>query len=701
MTEQKNVESNQKDNSSNPLLEKSKLSFGAFPFARLENSHYIRALDSALPLAQKRINDLATSTAAPTFENTIIELECLGETVGHIATIFFCLLGVCTDNELQKIAQEISPKLADFSSDIVLNAQIFEKVKAVYEFELEAGKKGTSRLSTEQWTLTEKTYKNFVRNGGLLDEKKKERLRALDQELSQLSLKFGNNSLHATNAFKLLLDKKEDLQGLPPSAIESARAEAAQAGEKDKWLITLEAPSFVPFLTYSERRDLREKVWRAYASRCLNDQFDNQEVIKQTVGLRHERAQLLGYKSHAHFVLEERMAETPEKVLGFLNSLLNKTKAAAQSDLDELDAYMKSISGPSEIKPWDFSFYSEKLQQHKFNFDQEELRPYFQLDKVIQGVFAVASRLYDLNFRELKDIPVYHPDVKTYEVLDRQTSRFIGLLYMDFFPRPSKRNGAWMTSLKEQGLFDGTIERPHVMVVGNFTKPTSEKPSLLNLDEVLTLFHEFGHALHGLLSDCQYCSTSGTNVYWDFVELPSQIMENWVLEKEALDLFATHYETGEKMPEDLAKKIRESSNFQAGWNTLRQLNFALLDMAWHSQDPSNIDSIEEFEEKITAQTSLLPRIKGTSLSTGFSHIFSGGYSAGYYSYKWAEVLDADAFEFFKTNGLFNSEIAKLFRESILARGGTEHPMTLYKKFRGREPDPDALLRRSGLLPTNG
>lgn len=693
----------------NPLLEPSNLPHGAFPFDRLKKEHYAPALEAAIREAKTTLAAIRDSKETPTFENTILALETSSETVNRVSSIFFNLLGAESDDELQAMAREISPRLADFSSDIVLDANLFVRIKSVYD------RRELLKLQGEDLRLTEKTYRDFARNGGLLDETRKEQLRAIDQELAKLAPEFSDNVLKATNEFQMFLEREEDLEGLPESAVEAAAHAAKDAGREGQWLFTLHSPSYVPFLTYSARHTLRERMWRAYNSRAFNGSNSNTTITRRIAALRHERANLLGYKTHAHFILEERMAETPEKVVSFLERLLEKSKPAAQRDIEdvrrlkkELDtttpvttttvaAVVVTTDGPAELMPWDYAYYSEKLKMRLHQFDQEQLRPYFKLENVIGGVFEHARRLYGLKFQEITGIPVYHPDVKTYAVVDEDTGRFIGLFYTDFFPRPSKRGGAWMTSFREQGLQEGQIARPHVSIVCNFTKPTPTKPSLLTLDEVQTLFHEFGHALHSLLSECRYVSIGGTNVYWDFVELPSQIMENWVLEKEALDLFAIHYETGEKIPKELTEKIRATARFQAGWHSMRQLNFGLLDMAWHSADPSGINDIDAFERKVTERTSLLPRVDGVNASVSFSHIFAGGYSAGYYSYKWAEVLDADAFELFKEKGLFNREIARSFRDNILARGDSQHPMVLYKKFRGREPDPEALLRRDGLI----
>ena len=677
-------------NTANPLLESSKLRHGAFPFDLLKVDQYEPAVDQALKEARQNIDVVRSATGAATFENTILALETASETLGRVTSIFYNLTHAETSDRLQELAKIIAPKLADFSSDISLDAKIFARVKAVWDAREKLGLKG------EDLKLTEKSYKDFVRNGALLDEKSKARLRDLDQEMSKLSPQYSENLLKANNAFELLLSERTEVAGIPDSILEGAAEEAKAKGHEGKWLFSLQAPSYLPFMTYAERADLREKMYRAYSSRAFGDAFDNQELVKRIATLRYERARLLGYATHAHFVLEERMAESPEKVNTFLKRLLEKARPAGERDLKDLVDLKKKETGNADFKPWDVAFYSERLKMKLFDLDDEMLRPYFKLENVIDGVFEHARRLYDLQFKEVGDIPTYHPDVRVFEVTEA-SGRFIGLFYADFFPRPTKQGGAWANSIREQGLQGGKIERPHATIVCNFPKSTATTPSLLTLDDVRTLFHEFGHALHSLLSDVKYASLAGTSVYWDFVELPSQIMENWALEEQGLDLFAKHYQTGEKIPRELIQKIRETSRFQAGWFTLRQLVFANLDLAWHSTDPSGISDLPAFERQAVMGASLIKPIEGANMSCSFSHIFAGGYSAGYYSYKWAEVLDADAFEFFKEKGVFDREVAKLFRDHILSQGGTRHPMELYKAFRGREPDPDALLRRDGLI----
>jgi oligopeptidase A len=594
-----------------------------------------------------------------------------------------------TNDEIQKIAQEVSPLLSEFGNDIRLNQQLFERVKAIYATKVSLG------LTAEQNTLLDNQYKMFVRNGANLNEKDKQTLRTIDKDLSKLSLRFGENSLAETNAYELLITDENQLKGLPEGAKEAAQLSAKQK-EKQGWLFTLDYPSYIPFMTYIEDRRLREKLSKAFGAKSFkNNKHDNQQIVLDIVNLRHKRANLLGYDTHAHFVLEERMAEKPEKVLDFLNDLLPKAKPAALREFEKLSAFAKK-DGITTLQKWDSGFYSEKLKKQLFDLDEEQLKPYFKLENVLEGVFTVANKLFNLKFEEIKTIDTYHKDVMTYKVTDTNDN-FIAIFYADFFPREGKRNGAWMTSYKDQWRKDGENSRPHISIVCNFTKPTETKPSLLTFNEVTTLFHEFGHALHGMLADTTYPSLSGTNVHWDFVELPSQILENWCYEKEALDLFARHYETDEPIPMELVQKIKDSSNFLEGIATMRQISFGLLDMNWHGKDPSNVTSVKEFENNAFAETKLYPDVPENCMSTSFSHIFQGGYSSGYYSYKWAEVLDADAFEYFKEQGIFNKSIAEKFKNSILSQGGTETPSILYNRFRGKEPSADALLKRAGLL----
>ncbi|PRX40198.1 M3 family metallopeptidase [Salegentibacter salegens] len=670
----------------NPLLQE----FDHAPFSKIENEHFKPAIIKAIEMAREEINAIASNADEATFPNTIETLEFSGEKLDRVTSIFFNLNSAETNEEIQQIAQEVSPLLSEFRNDIILNKALFEKVKSVYN------KKDQLDLNTEQKTLLDRKYKAFSRNGANLPIEKQNELRDIDKKLSKLSLDFGQNVLAETNKFELHLTDENDLKGLPESFKEEA-AQVAASKEKEGWIFTLEYPSYLPFMKYAENRELRKKMALAFGSKGFHgDKLDNQENVLQIAKLRYQRAQLLGYKTHAHFVLEERMAETPEKVNNFLEEILEKAKPAAEREFAELKNFAKELDGIDQLQKWDAAFYSEKLKQKLFNLDDEKLKPYFKLENVIDGVFTVAQKLYGLSFKEVFDVDKYHEDVKTYQVLD-ENNKEMALFYADFHPRPGKRDGAWMTGYKSQYKKDGEEERPHISIVCNFTKPSKKQPSLLTFNEVTTLFHEFGHALHGMLGDTEYPSLSGANVYWDFVELPSQLLENWCYEKEALQLFAKHYETGEVIPMELVQKIKESANFQEGMATVRQLSFGMLDLSWHGLDPSAINDVKVNENKAFEHTKLFPNVAENCMSTAFSHIFQGGYSAGYYSYKWAEVLDADTFEYFQQNGIFSREVANKFKTNILSQGGTDHPMTLYKKFRGKEPKPDALLKRAGLI----
>ncbi len=670
----------------NPLLER----FDTPPFSSIKEEHYKNAIKKAIAIAKEEINEIVVNSDEPTFQNTTVALDSTGEKLDRITSIFFNLNSAETNEEIQKIAKDISPWLSEFKNDMILNADLFKRVKAVYD------QKDSLTLTPEEEMLLEKQYKGFSRNGANLDDDKKSELRKLDAELSKLSLQFGENVLADTNAFELLLTNEDDLKGLPDGAKEAAKL-LAQQKDKDGWLITLDYPSYIPFMTYAENRELRKKLSIAMGKKGFQkNDHNNEEIVLQIVKLRHQRANLLGYNSHAHFVLEERMAETPEKVLSFLNDLLEKAKPAAEREFENLENYAKNLDNIDRLEKWDGSYYSEKLKKELFDLDQEALKPYFKLENVIDGVFEIANKLFDLNFEEINSIDKYHQDVKTYNVTDEK-GNFVSHFYADFHPRPGKRNGAWMTSYKSQQIKNNVNDRPQVSIVCNFTKPTETKPSLLTFNEVTTLFHEFGHALHGMLANTTYKSLSGTSVSWDFVELPSQVLENWCYEKEALELFAKHYETGETIPMEFIQKIKESATFHEGMQTLRQLSFGLLDMSWHSGNPENITSVKGFEKEAFSNTKLYPDVAKNCMSTAFSHIFQGGYSAGYYSYKWAEVLDADAFEYFQEEGIFNKTIASKFKDHVLSKGGTEKPMELYKRFRGQEPKPEALLKRAGLL----
>lgn len=673
----------------NPLLEKTSAAHGAYPFDTVKPEHFIPALETAM--ASARLG-LETYKANPSgdFQQVIVEKNDITEQVDYVAGIFFNLHSAECSEELEKISPQISEMLTKFGNDIALDPVIFSKIKTCFETRFAQG------LSSEELMIIEKTYKSFVRSGALLADSEKQRMRELDEKLAKLTLTFSQNVLKATNEYLLEITDKSELNGLPDSFIEASAELAEKKGKQGCWCISLDAPMIIPVLTYAKNRELRKKVFLANSSKAFNDKYDNQDNLKEILKLRTERAKILGFNTHADYVLEERMAMSPKKVMDFLEELFIKARPHAEKEIEKLKKLAKEVDGLDELQRYDSAYYSEILKKRELDFDDEMLRPYFKLENVVDGIFNVANKLYGINFKEVFNIPKYHEDVRTFEVYDDETKSFVGLFYTDFFPRETKRGGAWMSGVKEQGMYHGKVERPHIMIVCNFTKPTKTKPSLLTLDEVFTLFHEFGHALHGLLSKCKYRDLSGTNVFWDFVELPSQMMENWVLEKDCLDLFAVHFESGEKIPADLVAKIKASGKFLEGLATLRQLSFASLDMAYHMTDPSLISDVSEFESKITDKTSLFPKIKGTNFSTAFSHIFSGGYSAGYYSYKWAEVLDADAFEFFQQSGVFNKEVAKKFRTFILEKGGTQHPMELYKQFRGQEPDVGALLRRAGL-----
>jgi peptidyl-dipeptidase Dcp len=674
----------------NPLLEKFNTPFETAAFHLIKNEHFLPAIKEAIQLGKTEIERIKAAPI-PDFENTIVALDRSGEKLNIISAIFFNLNSAETNDTIQSLAREISPLLTAHSNDILLDEELFNRIQQVYE------QREALRLTEEQKTLLDKTYKAFVRNGAKLDDAQKERLREIDKELSQLGLKFGENVLAETNKYELVVDNEEDLAGLPDAVKEAAAQTAEEKGKPGKWVFTLAFPSYIPFMTYAEKRELRKELFIAYNTKsCKGDELDNKQHIMDMLKLKNERVNLLGYKRYSDFILEERMAKSAPKVMEFLQNLLEKAKPKALEEMAELAAFAKELDGLEELEKWDFSYYSEKLKKQKYEVDDELLRPYFKLENVIQGVFTTAEKLFGIRFIENPDIPKYHPEVTTYEVQDRDGNH-VAVFYADFFPRSGKRNGAWMTSFRGQKIIDGKDHRPHVSIVCNFTKPTKTKPSLLTFNEVTTLFHEFGHALHGMLANGNYESLSGTSVYWDFVELPSQIFENWCYEKECLDLFARHFESGEPISEDLIQKIKNAANFHQGYQTVRQISFGLLDMAYHGSDPSEITDVPAFEKDTMKETNLLPDVEGTLMSTSFSHIFQGGYAAGYYSYKWAEVLDADAFELFLEKGIFDEETATSFKKNILAAGGSEHPTILYKRFRGREPKPEALLKRAGLV----
>lgn len=672
----------------NPLLETYDTPYHTPPFSKIQLCDYEPAFQQAIKEARQEIEAIIENPEVPSFANTIEALDAGGERLNSISSIFFNLNSACTNDEMQAIAQRVSPLLTEYSNSITMNPELFQRIKNVYD------NCDRQQLTPEQNTLLDDTYRMFVKGGANLQGEAQQRFREISMELSRLSLKFEENTLAATNAFTLHITDEAELSGLPEGVVEMAAMTAKDKGE-DGWLFTLHAPSYIPFMKYADKRNLREQMYRAYSSRCnQGGESDNNDIIRQLVNLRLEKAQLLGYSSYADYVLTNRMAETASHVNQFLDQLLQASHPHALNEKQEVEEFARRNGFTGTLQRWDWAYYSNKLKQEKYALDDEMLKPYFQLEKVQKGVFDLAHRLYGLTFQERTDIPKYHDDVRTYEV--SRNNRFLAILYTDFFPRESKGGGAWMTDYRGQHRQGTEDIRPLVSIVMNFTKPTTSKPSLLTFDEVTTFLHEFGHSLHGMLSQCTYNSTSGTNVYRDFVELPSQIMENWALEKEWLDTWAVHYLTNEPIPQEYIDKIRRASNFQSGYQCDRQLSFGMVDMAWHSITTPFEGNVLDFETRAMAPTESFPSVKGSCFSTAFGHIFSGGYAAGYYSYKWAEVLDADAFAVFKAHGIFNKETADAFREDILERGGSEHPMTLYKRFRGQNPTVDALLERSGL-----
>ena len=678
------------------LTEKFQTQHNTAPFSQIKLEDYQPAFEENIAKARAEVDTITNNSAEPTFENTIEALDYSGEALDRLSSIFFNLNSAETSDEMQKIAQDVSPLLTAFSNDIALNEDLFKRVKAVYE------QKDRLKLSPEQATLLDKKFKSFSRNGALLPDDKKVRLREIDAELAKLKLTYGENVLAETNNYQLHITDIINLKGLPEGTVDAA-ASVAKSKNLEGWVFTLDYPSYIPFVTYADNRELRKEIAVANGKKGFqNNEFDNKEITLKIAKLRYERANLLGYKTHSDFVLEERMAQTPEKVKLFLNDLLSKAKPAAEKEFAQLTAFAKELDGIDPLEKWDGAYYSEKLKQRLFDFDDEKLKPYFKLDNVLNGAFMIAEKLFGLTFKEIFDIDKYHQEVQTFEVLDFE-GKLVAIFYTDFFPRKGKRNGAWMTSFKPQYRKDGVNERPHVSIVCNFTPPLvtpdklGDKPSLLTFNEVTTLFHEFGHALHGMLANTIYPSLSGTSVYWDFVELPSQVMENWCYEPEALAIFAKHYETEEVIPQEYVNKIKESASFLEGMATLRQISFGMLDMAFHSNDPSAITDVKAFEKVAFEGTTLYPDVEENCMSVSFSHIFQGGYSSGYYSYKWAEVLDADAFAYFQEKGIFNQEVATKFKENVLSKGGTELPMELYKRFRGQEPKPEALLKRAGLI----
>ena len=675
---------------SNPLLEKFDQPFGTIPFNEIKTDDFVSALDAAIEEAKSEIDEIANNPEDPTFDNTILAQELSGKKLGRVATTYFHLFGSESDQDFQNLAGEISPKLAKFGNDINLNKDLFKRVEEVYINQF-------NTLNDEDARLTELSYKGFVRNGAKLSDEDKDKIRSLDEEMSTLSPQFSNNSLNATNSYELWLNEN-DLDGLPQMIKDGAKMAAKSKGREDDWLFTLQFPSYYPFMKFSNRRDLRQELMTASVTKCNGGEFDNTEICKRIAKLKHERAMLLGYDNFADYVLEKRMAENQTNIYNLLDNLYEACFEPAKEDLRQIKEIAKEIDDLDDIKPWDTVYYAEKLKQKLYDFNEDSLRPYFKSENVVNGVFEIAKRMYGLDFVKLDNIQTWHEDVNVYEVKDEDGSH-VGILYEDLFPRETKRSGAWMNELRSQGMQGGEVKRPHVTFSCNLTKPTDTSPSLLTFAEVTTIFHEFGHCLHGLLSNRKYTSVGGTSVFWDFVELPSQIMENWVGEKEALSLFAHHYETGEVIPDELLDKIKDSKNFMSGTMCLRQLSLGYLDMAWFGKD-NNVENVEEFEWNAVKKTALMDKMPGSSISCSLGHIFAGGYSAGYYSYKWAEVLEADAFEKFKEDGLFNRETAQSFRDNILSQGNMKHPMELYKSFRGREPKVEALLKRDGLMAEN-
>ena len=672
----------------NPLLVPSEAPHGAPAFDKIKTEHYKPAFLQAIKEGKAEVEAIVNNPEAPTFANTIEALAYAGESMTKVSNIFFNLNEACTNEAMQNLAEEISPLLTEFSMSIMLNPAIFARVKAVYE------DRDNLSLTQEQAKLLEETYKGFVQSGANLSDEDKAVYAKLQEELSIATLQFGKNVLSATNAYTLHITDEADLAGLPQYVREMGAAEAAERG-LEGWVYTLNYPSCSPFLRYSENRELRRQLWTAYNTKCVGGEYNNLDNIRKILDLRMKSASLLGYKTYAEYAIEDRMAKTPENVLSFLNDLREKSYPSAKRDIADIQKYAARNGFKEKLMPWDFSYWSEKYRDEKYSINEELLKPYFELSSVQAAIFDLANRLYGLQFVENPEIPVYHPDVKAFDVTD-ENGRFMAVLYIDYFPRESKRGGAWMTAFREQGVVNGVEQRPFVSLVTNFTKPTATEPSLLTFDEVTTILHEFGHGLHGMLAEGTYPSLTGTNVARDFVELPSQIMENWAYEPEYLKTFAKHYKTGEVIPQELIDKIVASKNYLAGYSCIRQLNYGLVDMDWHTlTSVEGIDPIA-FEQSVVDTKPLLPSVKDVIFSPAFTHIFAGGYAAGYYSYKWAEVLEADAFSLFKEKGIFNREVASAFREKLLSKGGTVDADVLFRDFRGRDPRPEALLEKMGM-----
>lgn len=677
----------------------------AIPFDKIETEHFVPAVDAALEKAKEKIALIKNNKDEPTFENTFMALDKANEHLMYVAGIYFSLLSAESDAEYKQLAQQISPKIAQFRSLMMTDKDIFQRVKKVYKKEVEGKEKPALPedfsnkeylKKAERYRIVENAYKDFIRSGALLNDENKKKLIGISMELSKLSPKFTENVLNATNKFELHITKEEEVEGVPEGILKAAAYMAKKKDKEGGWLFTLQPSSFMPLLTYCRNRSVRQKIHKAYTSRAYKDEFDNRENIMKIIELRYEKAKLLGYDNHAEFVLEDRMAESIENVSSFLDKIYDAAYPAAKEETAETAAYAKEIDGIEDFQPYDLTYYSNKLKEKKFKFDPEELRPWFKAENVIDGIFKIAEKLYGITLKQVDDVPVYHEDVTTYEAFDKE-GEYIGLLYFDLFPRETKRGGAWMNPIQRQGLYSDGMRRPHVTIAASLTPSSEDTPSLLRFDEVRTVFHEFGHALHALLSDCYYKTVASPSVLWDFVELPSQIMENWLLEKEALDLFAKHYETGEPLPEELLDKVIAAKNYNKGNANLRQIQFATIDLAWHTTEPGRIKDVNDFEKEAVKKMQILEPVKDSNFSCGFSHIFAGGYSAGYYSYKWAEALEADAWSLFNEKGIFNPEVADNFRKYILERGNSFHPMELFVAFRGRKPDPEAMLKRDGLL----
>ena len=676
-------------NMENPLLTESTAPFGAPQFDKIKNEHYLPAFKQGIAEAKAEIDAIVANQEEPTFENTIEAMEYAGQTLSKVASVFYALMEANTNDTMQQIAEQISPMLTEYSMYVSLNNDLFQRVKAVYEKKDELG------LDKDQMTLLEDNYKSFVRGGANLSDEDKAVYSKLSEELSLATLQFSKNVLAATNAYTLHVTDSTELGGLPEFVKTMAAETAAEKG-LEGWAFTLDYPSYSPFLKYSTNRELRKQVWMAYNTRAIGGENDNTEIVKKIVDLRIKIANILGYETYADYALENRMAKTKKTVDEFVMQLLEPSMAFAKKDVADVLAYAKKNGfEENELQPWDFSYWSERYQEAEYSLSAEELKPYFQLESCIDAVFGLATRLYGITFEEQNDVPVYHEDVKVYEVKDVDGSH-LALFYADFFPRASKRGGAWMTDFRGQSVRDGVEYRPFVTIVCNFTKPTADAPALIIHDELTTFLHEFGHALHGILAKGRYPSLTGTSVSRDFVELPSQIMENWAYEPEYLNSFAKHYQTGEPIPAELIEKIVAAKNYLAAYGQVRQLHFGYLDMAWHSLKAVPEVSAVEFEQSVLAPWGVLPAAEGAAFSTSFSHIFSGGYSAGYYSYKWAEVLEADAFSLFKEKGIFNTEVADSFRKNILEMGGAEDEAVIYRNFRGHDPQPEALMKKLGL-----